>query len=88
MAERQRLEDTDKGSRNILISEADADFILRQLSTTMERAQTGRHLGSHLIKRLRRSRAIMTGCLLNGQSAASVVPPKKSLVQKLLSLLP
>lgn len=37
----------------------DAAFIVRQLNTAMSRANSGQRMGSHLLKRIRRSKAIL-----------------------------
>lgn len=37
----------------------DAAFIVRQLNTAMGRANSGQRLGSHLLKRIRKAKAIL-----------------------------
>lgn len=85
MAEEQQLETHDPSARRVELSEEDATYIAVQLQMATQRARNKQHLGTHLGKRLRRSRAVLLKALEQPLNPSPTVP--KSLLQRLKDLV-
>lgn len=63
MADDKQLEDHHAPTGDVKLSPTDAAYINEQLTTALQRGRDGQRLGSHLLKRIRRSRAVLTAAI-------------------------
>lgn len=63
MAREEQLEDRDPRTGYVILSAEDAAYIASQLTLSVQRAREGQRLGTHLMKRMRRSKAILLTAL-------------------------
>lgn len=86
MADDKQLEDHHAPEGNVKLSQVDADYIYEQLTTVLQRGRDGQRPGSHLLKRLRRSRAVLAAAIESSPQPTTEAPePTKGFWDKLFS---
>lgn len=91
MADGKQSQDCDNDPRRVMLSEEEALFIKKQLMTAMELGQDGKRLGTHLLKRMRKSKAILNRVLVEAeeqQNETPVPPTASGFFAKIKGLLP
>lgn len=86
MADDKQLEEHHAPKGAVTLSQADADYICTQLTSALSRGRDGHRLGSHLLKRLRRSRAVLAGAIEMAPDVTTEAPEApKGFLRRLFS---